>query len=128
MFREIQKHLPKFIELKKSKNSSLFQQKPKSWAFREVLHFSDAFHFKFVSSSNLQMFRVLFLKNPCVFFSRKANFARFEKLYYFIRILRENCNDQHIYEQSTFLSKNLLFLKKTPFLKVLRRFTNSVAF
>ena len=31
-----------------------------------------------------------------VFFSRKANFARFEKLYHFSRILRENCNIQHI--------------------------------
>ena len=63
-----------------------------------------------------------------VFFSQKANFARFEKLHYFIRILRETWNVQQIYEQSTFLSKNLLFLKKTQTLKVLRSFITSVEF
>ena len=53
-----------------NKNQSPFQKKPKSWAFREVLHISDAFQFKLVSSSNLQMFRVLFSKNPCNCFTK----------------------------------------------------------
>ena len=89
-------HLPSFEKLKKkSKNTSLFQKQPKTWTFWEVLLFSDAFISTLFPLAFYKIFVFYFLKIH-VFFSRKANFARFEKLYYFSRNLRQICNTQHI--------------------------------
>ena len=110
---------------KKTKNPSVFQKKPRIWAFRAV------FYFRTHSTSNLlplaffNDFVFYFLKIH-VFFSRKANFARFEKLYYFSRILRQICCFYRFLRFSFFFQKiRHLFKKK---MNVLRKLKLSVAF
>ena len=61
-----------------------------------------------------------------VFFSRKANFARFEKLYYFSRILRQICCFYRFLRFSFFFQKIRHLLKKK--MNVLRKLKLSVAF
>ena len=76
---------------------SVSKTKPKIWAFRAVILFSDTFHFKSASSSkqflNISCF---IIEKSMYFFQEKKNFARFEKRYSFSSILCEFCSIQHL--------------------------------
>ena len=104
-------HLPNFKKTEKnSKNPSLFQKNPK------LERFEKSYFFRTHSNSNLfplaiYKFFVFYFWKIHVIVSRKANFARFEKFYYFIRILRENCYFDWFWKNS-FFSKNPLFFEE----------------
>ena len=84
-------HFSNFTQLKKKPKTHLcFKRNPE-------LERSEQSYFSRTHSTSILLplaffkdFVFYFLKIH-VFFSKKANFARFEKLYYFSRILRQNC-------------------------------------
>ena len=82
--------------------------------------------------SSLAVFKkiTIFFRETHIFHLIKTNFERFEKSYFFSRILRQSCFFWRFWKKSRIVWKNpSIFLSNdSQFLKVLRNLTYSFAF
>ena len=110
------------------KTSSSFPIKINFWTFRDFLLFLSHSTANLLNSAQFLNLETIFPKTHLCF-EKPQNLKIFEKSYKFSRFLKEVCYvQQFILHSYFFLNKTISFFKKTQLLKVLRNFTDLVAF
>ena len=105
-----------------------FSYKNQFWTFRDFLLFLSHSTANLLISAQFLNFETIFPETHLCF-EKPQNLKVFEKFYKFSRFLQEVCYiEQFILHSNLLWIKQSLFLKKTQLLKVLKYFTNLVAF